>query len=164
MGKQFVCFPVRFDRDANRFWDSFYEMHQNKFFKNRQWLFSEFPELLPQGRDTSTPEGQESSVLRGLREIQPSRVQSQQGDSNIPHHAVLREKQQHTDYSAVHSREAAAFPGQHASFRILEVIDFSYSPVLIVSCDGLLCDMLCVCYRWAVVQATVYSLSSTPSG
>ena len=48
-----------FEAKADEFWDAFYDIHQNKFFKDRHWLFTEFPELGPPNRETS--DGQETS-------------------------------------------------------------------------------------------------------
>ncbi|XP_059483081.1 tRNA N(3)-methylcytidine methyltransferase METTL2 [Neocloeon triangulifer] len=38
---------ARIENEAGKLWDKFYGVHQNGFFKNRQWLFTEFPELVP---------------------------------------------------------------------------------------------------------------------
>lgn len=36
----------KIEENANQYWNEFYNIHRDKFYKDRQWIFTEFPELL----------------------------------------------------------------------------------------------------------------------
>ncbi|XP_067405966.1 tRNA N(3)-methylcytidine methyltransferase METTL8, mitochondrial [Emydura macquarii macquarii] len=40
----------KYEREASKYWNEFYKTHKNNFFKDRNWLFLEFPEILPEGK------------------------------------------------------------------------------------------------------------------
>lgn len=95
---------AKYDREANTYWDRFYETHQSKFFRNRNWLFTEFPELLPP--DTAgmyIPEQGQSSGLDSCSESGNGEKHQSRGSSTL-------------------ISDVDTFPGQHAAFRILEVL------------------------------------------
>jgi hypothetical protein len=71
---------AKYEKEAQRYWDLFYKKNQEKFFKDRHYLFREFSELTP-------PEGSschEVLEVRALRRFgkPPPRKQSQ-GSSKI---------------------------------------------------------------------------------
>lgn len=45
---------LKYEKEASQFWDTFYSTHENKFFKDRHWLFTELPELTSEHQSEPT--------------------------------------------------------------------------------------------------------------
>ncbi|KAM9709385.1 tRNA N(3)-cytidine methyltransferase METTL8, mitochondrial isoform 1-T1 [Menidia menidia] len=117
----------KFDQDASQYWDKFYELHQDKFFKDRRWLFLEFPELLPSCAEIQATETRHSQQKPVVPQLQGPGLDREKGhhQHSDPFHFHRKTEAGYAQKAVWEHNDGAlktpSFPGQHASFRILEV-------------------------------------------
>ncbi|XP_051014824.1 tRNA N(3)-methylcytidine methyltransferase METTL2A [Acomys russatus] len=125
---QLVCpeKQVDYEVNAHKYWNDFYKIHENGFFKDRHWLFTEFPELAPNHNHlTGLPlEKQRSEVSKrrssrdgpGLTDQHTSPCTSHGCETQVPPmEETVTQKLSHLEICA------NEFPGSSATYRILEV-------------------------------------------
>ncbi|XP_004857719.1 methyltransferase-like protein 8 isoform X2 [Heterocephalus glaber] len=120
---------VKYESEASKYWDTFYKIHKSKFFKNRNWLLREFPEILPVDKETEEKMGEplwdlvETDAANCFSKMPEEKnyYEKSSGSSDDQSKREFDRPSLDSEEDRKGPPKTELFPGSDATFRILEV-------------------------------------------